>query len=131
LQAAVARLTDPVDPAFVRAFQESTLARPVPPWFLDTITAETLKLPAAAWRAVTAALMAEEAPDDLARIAVPTLLIWGDRDDVVPRSDPDWVASTIPGARLLVQAGAGHSPHWEDPAGVAAAIEAFFGDVLR
>ncbi len=131
LRAFVAGLTDPVDPAFVRRFQESTLARPVPPQFLDTITAETLKLPAAAWRAVMDALMAEEPTDDLARIGAPTLLIWGDRDDVIPRSDPDWVASTIPGARLLVQAGAGHSPHWEDPAGIAEAIEAFFGDVLH
>jgi pimeloyl-ACP methyl ester carboxylesterase len=28
-------------------------------------------------------------------------------------------------AELLVYAGIGHSPHWEDPPGVAAAIGAF------
>lgn len=31
----------------------------------------------------------------------------------------------IPGTRLRVQPGAGHSPHWEDPAGIAGAIADF------
>jgi len=44
-------LRDPLEPAFARAFQESTLARPVPPRLLETVVAESLKVPARVWRA--------------------------------------------------------------------------------
>ena len=131
LRAEVSRLTDPVDPAFVRAFQESTLARPVPAWFLDQVVAESLKLPAPVWKAVLDGLLTDTSPAGFERIAAPTLLIWGDHDGIVPRSGSDWLAGAIPRARLLVQAGSGHAPHWEDPAGVAEAIEAYFGAVVR
>ena len=40
-EAAVSKLTDPIDPAFVREFQESTLAHPVPEAFLDTFVQES------------------------------------------------------------------------------------------
>ena len=43
---AVSRLTDPIDPAFVRDFQVSTLARGVPPEFLNTVVSESLQVPA-------------------------------------------------------------------------------------
>jgi non-heme chloroperoxidase len=42
----VAGLDDPVDPGFVRMFQESTVTRPVPAAFLDAVIAESRKLPA-------------------------------------------------------------------------------------
>lgn len=122
---AVAGLEDPVDPGFVRDFQAGTLARPVPEGFLDAVVAQSLKLPAATWRSVLAALRAEPPPPDLARIAVPTLLLWGDRDGLVTRADQETLLRAIPGARLRVVPGAGHSPHWEDPTGIAAAIADF------
>ncbi len=40
----VAQLRDPIDPAFVREFQESTLARPILASFLDTAIQESLKV---------------------------------------------------------------------------------------
>ena len=48
---ALSTLSDPVDPAFVREFQVSTLARPVPPEFLETVINESLHVPARIWRA--------------------------------------------------------------------------------
>ena len=39
-------LSDPIDPAYARAWQESTLARPVSEAFLDMIVEETVKPPA-------------------------------------------------------------------------------------
>ena len=45
-ESTVSRLTDPIDPGFVREFQESTLAHPVPSAFLDTVVRESLKVPA-------------------------------------------------------------------------------------
>jgi hypothetical protein len=43
----VSKLTDPVDPAFVREFQRSTLAQPVPSAFFEMIVDESMKMPAA------------------------------------------------------------------------------------
>lgn len=129
LQAEVAQLLDPVDPGFVRGFQEGTLARPVPPGFLDGVVAESLKLPAATWRAVLSAIAAEPAPPGLSRLAVPTLLCWGDRDALLGPAERAALAEAIPDAQVLLQPGAGHSPHWEDPAAVAAAIAGFAAEL--
>jgi pimeloyl-ACP methyl ester carboxylesterase len=43
-----------------------------------------------------------------------TLVIWGDKDQVVPRGCAEAYAAAIPGARLEVIAGAGHRPEIED-----------------
>src|SRR5262245_3542367 len=51
LAPAVAQMQDPIDPDFVLAFQESTIAEPIPQRFLDTIIAESLRVPARVWRA--------------------------------------------------------------------------------
>lgn len=120
---AVSTLEDPVDPGFVRAFQESTVARPVPPALLDTAVAESLKVPARIWRA---ALQAQMEPGDApARIEAPALLLWGDQDAIATRADQDALLAAMPRARLVVHAGAGHAPHWEEPARVAADVAAF------
>jgi pimeloyl-ACP methyl ester carboxylesterase len=65
----------------------------------------------------------------LTEIAVPTLLIWGDRDTFVPREEQDGLKAAIPGSRLAVYAGAGHSPHWEEPERFAKQLEAFVNEV--
>jgi pimeloyl-ACP methyl ester carboxylesterase len=121
----VAGLSDPVDPAFVRAFQESTLAQPVPPDFLDLVVRESLKLPAGIWRAALEGQMAEDTTPDLWRIAAPTLILWGDRDTIALHRDQRLLAAAIPGARLRVVPGAGHGLHWELPDLAAAEIAAF------
>jgi pimeloyl-ACP methyl ester carboxylesterase len=43
-----------------------------------------------------------------------TLIIWGDRDQVVPRGCAEAYAEAIPGARLEIIPGAGHRPEIED-----------------
>ena len=52
--------------------------------------------------------------DRLGRVAAPTLVIVGDLDPARPRAEV--VAAGIPGARLAVVDGAGHTPHLERPA---------------
>jgi pimeloyl-ACP methyl ester carboxylesterase len=123
--AVVATLTDPIDPSFAREFQESTLARPIPPEWLDTFVQESLKVPARVWRAVFAASLADQTAKDFDRIDSPTLIMWGDQDAFVPKSDQDALLAAIPGSRLLVYPGGGHAIHWEDPALVAADLVAF------
>ena len=70
-------------------------------------------------------------PDDLHSfgelhtIKVPTLIIWGDQDTILPRSDQETLAAAIPGSRLVVYAGAGHAFYWEEPNRVASDLVAF------
>ncbi len=125
LVAAVAGLTDPVDPGFAREFQQSTLARPIPPDYLAAVVQESLKLPARVWQAVLAGLVAGEHADQLPRIDLPTLILWGDADAFCPRSDQDAFTAAIAGSRLLVHLGGGHAFHWEDPALCAAELATF------
>lgn len=65
-----------------------------------------------------------------ARITAPTLLVWGDKDRVIPPDQGEVAAQTIPGARLLVIRGAGHLPPIEDAAAFNAAVLAFLRQAL-
>ena len=121
---AVEDLTDPISEQFVREFQSSTLAAPVPAGFFDQLVAESLKAPARVWRAAFAGIPTM-APAHDAQITAPTLLLWGDQDALVPRTEQDNLLSAIPDARLVVYSGAGHSPNWEQPTRVARDIESF------
>jgi non-heme chloroperoxidase len=118
-------MADPVDPAFVSAFQKGTLAGPVPQSFLDTVIAESLRVPARIWRELLAGMVKGDRGDDIGRIRVPTLILWGDQDSLCGREEQSGLAAAIPGSRLLVYADAGHAPHWEEPERAAADIAAF------
>jgi pimeloyl-ACP methyl ester carboxylesterase len=62
---------------------------------------------------------------DLGAIAVPTLVIAGTADRMMPPAFSVYLAATIPHARLLQLEGAGHMMMLEQPATVAAAIGDF------
>lgn len=47
--------------------------------------------------------------------AVPTLLVWGDRDGVIPVAHAHRAHEAMPSSRLEVFPGAGHFPHHADP----------------
>jgi pimeloyl-ACP methyl ester carboxylesterase len=116
---AIAAMQDPVDPAFVRDFQQSTLARPVPAAFFEDVVAQSRKMPARVWKSTFRALRDEDRSDELARVAMPTTIVWGDQDAFSGRAEQERMAREIPQARLIVHAGTGHSPQWEEPARVA------------
>ena len=122
---AVSKLTDPVDPNFVREFQESTLARAVPQAFLDRVVQESLKVPARVWRAAFEGLLAADFSVGLGKIKAPTLILWGDRDGYFPRGDQDALASAIAGSQFTVYANVGHALHWEEPERFAADLMGF------
>ncbi len=64
-------------------------------------------------------------PGSLAQLTVPTQLIWGEADELIPIEVGRQHAEVIPGAMFTVVAGAGHSPHVDDPMAVAEAIAQF------
>jgi pimeloyl-ACP methyl ester carboxylesterase len=125
LRAPVLELTDPVDPRFVREFQESTLAQPIPPTFLERVVQESRKLPARVWRSIWHDFADVDHSDELAQVMAPTLVTWGDQDSVFGRSDQEAIVAAVPDARLVVYAGAGHGTHWEEPERFASDLVAF------
>ena len=127
---AVADIRDPVDPAFVREFQLSTVAGPVADGLIDTAVTESLKLPAYVWRASLAGMLSTSFAGRLGSIDAPTLIVWGDRDTMIPREEQDALEAGIHGSRLVVYEGAGHAPHWERPARVAADFARFCHEVF-
>jgi pimeloyl-ACP methyl ester carboxylesterase len=53
---------------------------------------------------------------------VPTLIIWGDRDPLIPVSHAFAAHEAIPGSRLEIFEGVGHYPHCEAPARFVAVL---------
>ena len=51
----------------------------------------------------------------LHRIASPSLIVWGEKDSMVPRAHGDAYAAGIPGAKFTIVQGAGHSAQVEKP----------------
>ncbi len=125
----VSTLTDPIDPAFVRDFQQSTLTRPVPPDFFEGVVGDSLKVPARVWKSALEPLLTMDFLPRLSEIAAPTLVIWGDRDAFTLRAEQDELNRAITGSRLMVYAGTGHSPHWEEPERYIADLMAFIQSV--
>lgn len=126
---AIAPLTDPITPDFARKFAAGTVVRPVPQSFMDAMVAESLKVPARVWRDAFAALLLDDHTAELGHIRAPTLLVWGDQDGLIGREAQDALATGIPGSRLVVYSGVGHSPHWEDPQRFAADLVEFVNSV--
>jgi pimeloyl-ACP methyl ester carboxylesterase len=57
--------------------------------------------------------------------AMPTLIVWGDRDPIIPVTHARSTHEAIPGSRLEIFEGAGHYPHCEDPARFATVLSDF------
>jgi pimeloyl-ACP methyl ester carboxylesterase len=65
------------------------------------------------------------------RVAVPTLLVVGERDDIAPVATQHELVGRFVDARLVVVPGTGHLAHYETPDTVAAAITAFLATLPR
>ena len=120
---AVEALSDPVDTRFVRDFQTSCINKPVPAEFMDRVIAESLKLDAATWKAVIAGLVAYRPAES--EIAVPVLVLGGDKDVVFSAVEQRGLASRVRGAQVRILEGIGHTPQWEDPPRFVAELLAF------
>lgn len=68
-------------------------------------------------------------PESMARLVMPTLVMWGDEDVLVPLSAGQWFAEHIPSARLVRYADIGHIPMEEAPDRSAADVRAFLEEI--
>jgi hypothetical protein len=88
--------------------------RPLPPAFLETLIGENLKVPARVWEETLEGLL-DAVPSSDRGITAPTLILWGDRDEFLARSDQEALATAIAGSRLVTYEGTGHAVRWEQP----------------
>jgi pimeloyl-ACP methyl ester carboxylesterase len=58
-------------------------------------------------------------------VKIPTLLVWGTRDAIVPRGCIDAYRAAIGGAQVALVEGAGHRPELENPAEFGRVVRAF------
>lgn len=122
LNSALGDLHGAVDPAFVREFQTSP---GVPADLLEIVIEESLKVPARVWRETWRGLLTMDTAAELAAVQAPTLIVWGEEDALLPRSEQALLAAGIANSRLLIYPGLGHNLHWEEPQRVAADLLAF------
>jgi pimeloyl-ACP methyl ester carboxylesterase len=61
----------------------------------------------------------------ITRIRVPTLILWGGRDRLIPPVHGELFHRDIAGSRLVVFPDLGHVPHEEDPAATIAVVRGF------
>ena len=114
---------------------EATMRRIAATWFVDGAKAEGYEICVAeglkaAAQAAAASLTAWEEWDGtaaLARIAAPTLVLWGDRDRSYQWSQPEALWRGICDSSLAVLPGCGHAAHLEKPALFNALLEDFLG----
>lgn len=119
-------LTDPVDEEWVRAsLSWFTLQQPVPDWYREDRVLDGLRMPAHVWKSMMSGLTAAAPPTQAGSINAPTLIIYGEKDDLLTLRDQEILADRIPGAILKVYPDAGHLVLWEHPARVAADAAAF------
>jgi pimeloyl-ACP methyl ester carboxylesterase len=99
-------------PALVTRYQDMMLAPGVRQAMLDRM-GQVLLVP----------------PDPaLRRITAPTLLLWGERDAMIPFSNSADYLRALPHARLIALPALGHVPQEEAPAESAAAVAAFLSE---
>jgi pimeloyl-ACP methyl ester carboxylesterase len=122
----VDELSDPVDAAWVReSLTWFPRFHPVPEWYVDDRVQDGAILPAHVWRETLYGLCNAEPPTEKATITCPTLIVWGDRDQLLPREQQEQLAAAITGSRLLVYENTGHLVLWEQPERVARDLMSF------
>ncbi|MCW5874014.1 MAG: alpha/beta fold hydrolase [Anaerolineales bacterium] len=63
----------------------------------------------------------------LRQISAPTLVVHGEEDQVIPKSEAEAMAAAIPGSQLHLIAQAGHVPNLEQPEEFNRIVEGFLG----
>lgn len=121
----VTAMKDSVPENFVREFQSGVIFKPVPAEFFEKIVQESMKPPAHVWREVMAEMVSPDADAELKKIKKPTLIIWGDKESIFPRSEQDLLTAALRHSVLKVYRDIGHAPVWECPEQVAKDLQEF------
>lgn len=126
----VVRLVDPVDDVWVRDCLEwFPRFHDVPDWYIDDRVVDGARVPARVWRDSLTGLLTADPPTETGTINAPTLIICGDRDELIPVEEEQALSTAIPGSRLVVYEHTGHLVLWEQPDRVAQDASDFIADM--
>lgn len=123
LKSAVDALGDPVDEAFVREFQMSTINLPVPDDFMRAVIANSRRMPLRVWKAIIQALV-DFKPSET-RPPVRTLVLGGRKDAIFSVGEQTELSRAYPNAELHLVDLVGHTLHWEQPSVFVSALARF------
>ncbi len=70
-------------------------------------------------------------PEQMKRLTMPTLVMWGAEDKLIPVRAADWFAGEIPGAKKVIYPKVGHIPMEEVPDRSAADVRAFLAGAIN
>jgi pimeloyl-ACP methyl ester carboxylesterase len=128
--AEIRKLKEPLeaDSPFMIAWWDSPT--PVDPDFIRRQRRDAAGIPLRVWLAVLdQALPTNNVYGDLQstlpRLKAPALLIWGSQDPIMEEDMRQSLRKALPSAKVKIFDGLGHNPFWEDPRGVAEAVNAF------
>jgi rifampin ADP-ribosylating transferase len=87
-------LTDPIDERWVRnSLSWFPLMHVVPQWFIEDRVSDGLRMPAHAWKGILDGLASATPPTETGMIEAPTLILWGERDTLLPRGDQETLSA--------------------------------------
>lgn len=66
--------------------------------------------------------------EEVSRVTVPTLIIWGEEDTLIPFSSAGWFKKNLPESTLISYPGIGHLPMEEAPESTAEAVRTWLGE---
>lgn len=84
-------------------------------------------LPLEIYRAQIMAILAGDRSEQVRNLAVPTLVMHGADDALIPVENGRLLADRIPSSQWIMLPDCGHLPTWEQPAAVNAELERFLG----
>ena len=128
----VERLTDPIDRDWVRSSLDwFEFHHPVPAEYLADRIDDGVRMPAHVWKLALAGFSEAAVPTETGTIQAPTLIIWGDRDNLLPHGEELKLAAAITRSRIVTYESTGHLVLWEQPERIANDIAEFVDQVIR
>jgi pimeloyl-ACP methyl ester carboxylesterase len=131
VETVVAELSDPIDRSVARSFVIDTSSVALAADFVDRLVDDLVKVPVRVWREMFASLLRYDDTPELSQLTHPVMLIWGDQDQLVPRSMQEELVRALPHAELTVYADVGHTPRWERPERFANDVATFCARTVR
>lgn len=110
---------------FVEWFAGEIFSEPHSTKGIDDVVAWAMETTGEVLVATTVESVTPGMADLCATVSVPTLLIHGDDDRIIPIDNSRKIQDIIPDAELFVMEGSGHAPHARDPVKVNLAIHEF------
>lgn len=120
-----ANLTDPISEEFLRAFIEPMLIKTHDVGAVNHLIEESMKTPARVWRETIKGIIEDDFVAELPKVEVPTLIVWGDADTVLPYEDQVKFTQLIGNAVLKTYEGVGHLLYWEESERTASDLASF------